>query len=355
MRKIEYLSPTSFSLWKKNKEEFYVRYLSEVRLPREPQNEPMALGSYVDGLLKNYLFERIYGKPGSVPGGEKFELDAIICAQVEEHNRIRVMDHAKYVFEQYKSSGALADLLTEVNRGSGVRMEFDLRGVVNGYRDSPKEMIFGNPENLTETGTSIKGNNDLGSTIASLTLLGKPDLSFVTHEGIHVVLDWKVNGYYSKYNTSPMKGYVRLRSSGSTLIGQHRGSHFGYLGGIMINIGDTLDSVNQDWGTQLSVYSWLTGAPVGSEEFIVGIHQMVCNGGPPNGKVLPSVKIAEHMMKVNGDYQIKLFNEMVECMEIINSGWIFREMSEQDSFDRCKMIDDMNIKGRDPFLEDLLR
>lgn len=364
MRIVEYLSPTSFSLWKKSKEDFYVRYLSEVRMPREPQTEPMALGAAVDGLLKNYLFERIYGDPSRVVGGERFGLEAIIEAQVEERNRDRIMPHAKYVFEQYRSSGALADLLTEVNKGSGVRMEFDLKGVVNGYRE-PSKTTFVYDANEFETS---KGGFDFGGlekeshpTIASLTLLGKPDLSFITADGVHVVLDWKVNGYYSKWNTSPMKGYCRLRTAGETIVQQHRGSYFGVVDGIMINIGDRLDDLNQDWATQLSVYSWLTGSPVGSEDFIVGIHQMVCNGGPPGlGRVLPNVKIAEHMGKVSEGYQIKIFNQMVEAMEIIESGWIFREMSEADSRERCKMIDQMNERalsgGRgDDFLEELLR
>lgn len=326
MRKLEYLSPTSFSLWKKDKEAFYIRYLSEQRAPREPQNEPMALGAYVDALIKNYLHERIYGKTED----DRFGIENIINAQVEEHNRERIRDHANYVFEQYRSSGALIDLMTEVSKGSGLRMEFDLKGVVNGYR------------------IGVEGK------LGSITLLGKPDLSFITHDGIHVILDWKVNGYFSKYNTSPLKGYVRLRTAGNTTHSMHRGSHYGYHGGIMINISNTLDELHQDWACQLACYSWLTGSPVGSEEFVVGIDQIIGNGGV-GGQVLPTIKVAEHRLKINGEYQKQLFNQMVECWETIQSGWIFRDMSENDSKNRCEMIDNMNQNGPDPFLEELLR
>lgn len=364
MRKLEYLSPTSFSCWKKNKEEFYVRYLSEVRVPREPQNEPMALGSAVDGLLKNYIFQCIYGEPGKVPGGEKYELETIIEAQVEEHNRIRIMDHAKYVFEQYRSSGALGDLMTEVSRGSGVRMEFDLKGTVSGYREGiEKNISTSEPTSISKnvvSGASDSSNS--GSPIRSLTLLGKPDLSFVTDQGLHIVLDWKVNGYFSKWNTSPMKGYVRLRSGGGVNLGMHKGSHFCTEKGVTINFSNYLNDLNEDWGCQMAVYNWLTGEPVGSEDFIVGIDQIVCNGGGVSGSggTLPTIKIAEHRLRINGEYQRKLFNQMIDCVETVASGWIFRDITETDSKERCKMIDESNMKmisgeSRDSFLEDLLR
>ncbi|KKK99128.1 hypothetical protein LCGC14_2635890, partial [marine sediment metagenome] len=83
MRIPEYLSPTSISLWQKDEELFYQRYLSENRLPREPQTQPMSIGSAFDAFCKSYLHEALFGK-GADPcysRGYLFE------EQVQEHNR----------------------------------------------------------------------------------------------------------------------------------------------------------------------------------------------------------------------------------------------------------------------------
>ncbi len=243
---------------------------------------------------------------------EKYKFTNIFESQVEKHNRDWALEHGKYAFEQYKASGALADLMLELSNSDGEpRFEFDVRGVVNGYREGVSEKIEG------------------------VTLLGKPDVSFTTKEGAHVVLDLKVNGYCSKYNTSPVAGYVRMRGAGKTSYGPHKDAFLMKEKGITINYATTFDVVKADWAQQLAIYSWLCGAPVGSD-FIIAIDQLVCNY---NKGGLPTIKVAEHRMRINSDWQKKLFNNIIDIWECCQDGWFFKDMSKEDSIERCKLLD----------------
>ncbi len=238
MRKVEYLSPSGISKYVDNKEDFYRMYLAEERAAREPQNQPMAIGSAFDAYVKSYLFESLFGKNNDV----RYDLRTLFEAQVEEQNREWAWSHGKYVFEQYKQSGVLGDLMFLLERADGKpRFEFEVRGVVNGYRDGLKK--------------------DFGEVV----LLGKPDVDFVTKEGNHCILDFKVNGYCSQYPKSPMTHYLRLRSAGRTDHGRHQKAVAYNINGMEVNCACFLESLELSWARQLAIYAWLTGNPVGSE------------------------------------------------------------------------------------------
>ncbi|GAF74341.1 unnamed protein product, partial [marine sediment metagenome] len=173
MRTPKYLSPTSVSLWQQDTELFYSRYLADNKLPRDPQTQPMSIGSSFDAYAKSYLHEKLYGKNVD----SRYNLRTLFEEQVSEHNRDWAWEHGKYVFDEYKRAGCFADLLLELGKAvAKPRFEFTI-----------------------------------SDEISNVPLLGKPDIFFINEEGARVVYDWKVNGYCSKSIKSPAKGYVKLR------------------------------------------------------------------------------------------------------------------------------------------------
>lgn len=301
MRIPEYLSPTSLNNWEKDPEEFYLQYLADQRPPRIPQTQPMAVGAAFDAYIKSYYHKVLFDKIEP-----QFQFETIFETQVEEHNRDWAREAGKYVFECYKTSGALADLLAELQKSeSEPRFEFTLQNEVNG-----------------------------------IPLLGKPDLYYIHKSGTPIILDWKVNGFCSKYPKSPNRGYLRIRdgwvgvpSRNANML--HKDAHPINHNGVIINIAEFLETIDKDWGTQLSTYAWLCGAEIGSE-FVVAIDQIVAK---PDIEDKPKLRIAEHRCLVSKEFQLKAIQRYSELWEIIHSGHIFRNLSVEESATRCSMLD----------------
>lgn len=306
MRTPKYLSPTSVHLHHQDLEEFYMRYLSEVRIPRFPQTKPMSIGSAFDAYVKSYLHRQLFGKGSS----NRFQLENIFEEQVEEHNRDWAWEHGQRVFEQYKSAGCLADLMLELNKSVGdPRFEFSIQDTVE---------------------------TDIGD----VPLLGKPDVFFINSEGARVVYDWKVNGYCAARITSPMKGYVKLRTRGDGqryTIKQHPRCVAINFKGIIINAAMFLEEGNPIWANQLAIYSWLLGEPVGSEEVIFGIDQIV---GPED-----QLRFASHRLRIRPDYHYHLIDRIKVIWDSILKGHIFREMTFDESKARCELLETVAQSG----------
>ena len=322
MKHIEYLSPTSIALFNEGVDKFYLQYLTEDRPPKMPQNYPMAIGSAFDAYAKSYLHGKLFGKGHS--DSNRFGLDAIFEAQVEPQNRDWARVQGKHAFEKYQASGALINLLTELQDAHGEpRFEFDLRGALNGYRDG------------------------IVRSVGDVILLGKPDLAFINRDGTHVVFDWKVSGWCSDYGVSPMQGYVSLRDEYGYNAGYHKKCVPAELGSLTINNMLLLNELDRKWAAQLSIYSWLLGEPIGGD-FVVAIDQMVCK---PTGGV-PSIRVAGHRLRINGEFQKSLFDQIESIWEIVHSDHIFRDMSLVDSQRRCQILDERNASmygpGSDP-------
>ena len=308
MRTIEYLSPSSISLWDENRDEFYYRYLADERPPRMPQTQAMSIGSAFDAYAKNYFHTCLFGKDHD----PRFDLTALIDAQVEPQHRDWATIHGKYAFEQYKSAGCTADLMLELRRAqSDPRFEFDAKGVINGYREG------------------------METNIAGVTLLGKPDVHFVNHAGTTVILDFKVNGYCSANGISPIPGYMRCRSAGATQHKMHKDCQPMMHRGMMINIAKYLEAQDKKWAQQLAIYAWLCGDPVGSD-FLVAIDQLACS---PTVGGLPSIRIAEHRTRVSANFQWQVFNKAAEIWETIHSDHLFRDLTKAQSKEKCESLD----------------
>lgn len=311
MRTPKYLSPTSLTIFNDDKIRYYLLYLAETKCPRDPQTEPMAIGSSFDAYVKNYLHEKLFG----VGNDPRFELRTLFEAQVEPAGRDKAWVAGRHVFEQYKLSGALTGMMAELNSSiTTPRFEFDLLGVVDHKREGVEKQLGGVP------------------------LLGKPDLFYTNKQNARVIHDWKVNGYYSNNGASPVSGYVRIREVGKPY-NAHKNTMPMMFKGMLINVAQTMDMVKQDWAQQLAVYMWLCGEEVGTQECIASIDQVVCR---PSGGVTPSIRFAEHRCKISKPFQLDVFQKAQEAWDIITSGHYFRDMTLEDSQKRCAMLDNFH-------------
>lgn len=312
MRIPKFISPSALSRFEKNLDEYYLNYLAENRPPRTPQTKPMAVGSAFDAFVKSYLHNALHGNYGD---NNEYSKDAIFESQVEEHNRDWAKEAGQHVFQRYCRSGALSDLMKELDTAIGPpRFEFDLHGKVNG-----------------------------------IPLLGKPDIYFTNEHGARVVFDWKVNGYCSKSAVSPAKGYIKVRDTWTSL--ERRASRYNgvshkdcvtqeYLG-LRINCAQNLEDCYSQWADQLSIYAWLLGEEVGSEELIIGIDQVVALEADSTGK--PFLRVANHRSKVSREYQTALLTRLQRLWSAITSGHIFGHLTREQNDKRCAELEEMAV------------
>lgn len=306
MKQREYISPSGINTWfSDGPEAFYLKYLADTKLENEPQTQPMSIGSAFDAYCKNYLYECLFGKDHS----PLFEFNTIFETQVEPHNRDWARVHGLRCFEDYTRSGALADLLSELEKATSTpRFEFTVQG-----------------------GITCKEFDTSG-----LVLLGKPDCYFHNKEKYPVVLDWKVNGWCSNFNKSPLPGYVKLRHCDGTTpkSSHHKDAVLSMKNGVLVNLKKRLEEAEESWAGQLSVYGWLCGEAVGSE-FLTCIDQLVCK--PTGG--FPIVRVAEHRTWVSSEFQLAYAKKAKEMWDIIHSDHIFRDLSFEESAVRCRTLD----------------
>lgn len=314
MRKIEYLSPTSINLYYSDPKEFYMRYLSVNKPPRPLQTRPMSVGSAFDSYVKSWLHERLFGK-GNDP---KFDLDNLFEAQVQVQNRDSAREAGKFIFEEYQKSGALTDLLLELQQSIGKpRFEIDLMGAVKGHREGVTQSISG------------------------VVFFGKPDLFFINKIGTPIILDFKVNGFYGRYNTQPMQGYLKLRDPATKVLGNHHRNCVPYIHrGTLINCATYLETLNNQWALQLSIYAWLLGCNVG-EDYIASIDQIICNGTERDVFDRPKIRVAEHRLRVHTDYQYVIFAKTQNLWDLTHSDHFFRDLSKEESQQQCLLLDEI--------------
>lgn len=307
MRKISYLSPTSLNLFRKDPKKFYRDYLADTRPVKMDQTGAMSVGSGFDAYVKSNLVKDLFGEATG-----RFDLETLLKEQVSPSNLKFAREAGRTVFESYVRSGAYGELILEMQQSSMVpRFEF-----------TAKERIAG--EGVLE---------DIGG----VPLLGKPDATFVDSGGNRCILDWKVNGYCSKSAVSPSPGYALCRDGNYLELSgknsrSHRTSHVDFVGsvgaGLRYNTAKGLEDTSPEWAVQLAIYGWLAGEPIGSN-FLTVIDQIACDNS--KGFEVPLIRVASHRAFVGKKFQEDLFRSAVAIWGIIESGWIFRDMTEDDS------------------------
>jgi hypothetical protein len=319
MRLPEYVSPSSLHKFESDKDEFYLKYLADVRAPRMKQTQPMAAGSAFDAFVKSFLHSKIFGHYGK---DDAYHPDKIFEDQVEEHNRDWARKAGPYIFKRYKDSGCLADIMLELGTSVGnPRFEFSIQDFIS-------------------------------TNIGDIPLLGKPDIYFTNNQGVRVILDWKVNGFCSKNATSPAKGYVRVRDTWFGSEGKasrnnnvaHPDATVGLFNGIRINQGMYLEECGPaglEWADQLAIYAWLLGEPVGSENVIVGIDQIVGGGNLYSDP--PKLRVANHRTRISHGFQNQLRDRLVYMWGCITDGHFYKNLTLEQSQAKCRQIEDLAV------------
>lgn len=297
MRVPKSLSPSAFGLWKRDTKEYTLKYLCDNKPPRSPQEMPAAVGSSFDAWVKAALHKDLFGKNVT----PEFQMPALFESQVEEHNRDRAWHYGLRCFENYVATGAYADLRTLLGTAKETpRFEFEVGGIIEG-----------------------------------IPLGGKPDCYFITANDIHVILDWKVKGYCSKWNASPSPLYGMCRDG----IGwpkpsrSHGTSHKGYVPidfhGIEIHAG-SLETSNPGYAVQLAIYGWLIGIPPDADNVVFGIDELVSKSRLEDN-LPPLLRIAQHRARISQEFQRQTLIELHDLWDCIQSGYIRQDLSREES------------------------
>lgn len=310
------MSPTSMSLFWSDRREYYLRYLAEDRPPKFIQTQPMSVGSAFDAYAKSHIHYVLFGNYGK---GSAFKFEKIFEQQVDKENRDWALIAGKDCWDQYQFAGALSDLIKVLQQSeTDPRFEFTVNGTVG-----------------------IEG------TERSVPLLGKPDIHITLVDidtgKVHVIIDWKVNGYCAMRAVSPVAGYVMCRDGWNPNRGPasrtnnraHKDAQVIEIAGHRCNLAKPMELVRTDWATQISTYAWLLGVPVG-DKFIAGIDQLACGPAEDGGRL---IRVAQHRNLVGSNFQHEALNKYVEAWEVINSDHLFRDMSREDSLAECEMLD----------------
>ena len=285
MRTIKYISPSSLSCFYQDREEFYLRYLAEIRVPKIPQSRPMAIGSAFDAFVKNYIMGALVGSAGIPP---EFQIENIFEAQVEPQNRDWALSHGERLFEAYRASGALANLMLELSAATELpRFEF-----------------------------TVECRVAHACCAGGIPLLGKPDAYCKLSDERGLIIDWKVNGYCSGSSPSPKPGYVRLLPSGK----QHKNAQCSRVSGIDCNIASTFETVDESWAAQTCIYLWVLGEPVGTKS-LVGIEQLCCAGG----EAATPLRVASHRSRIGVQFQAALMDRIATMWTAIQSGTVLSQ------------------------------
>lgn len=310
MREPKYLSPTSLRLWEKDREEFYKNYLSDNRPEWDLQSAPAAVGSAFDAFVKCALHADLFGNDGN----GVYDLRTLFESQVNnEELRTWAWEAGKYAFDCYWICGCYSELLRELEKSEeDPRFEFTLVGDV-----------------------------------AGVPVKGKPDLWY--KRGVQVVYDWKVQGYCSKHAQSPKKYYKSCRDCwGSGRAKPTRGGgdpkpHKGYkeIDYHGHKIGEHfMEEVDAGWADQIAIYSWLLGVEPGDDITVTGIDQLCCKPSPdPEADPSPLIRVAQHRCRISKGWQLELLDRLESCWAQIKTGYIFDDLSREESDARCEVLD----------------
>ncbi len=214
-KKREFLSPSCINSFYSNVEDWYKSYIMNV--PRMKQTPAMGLGSAFDAFVKWEICQAV----SDVIFPYK-SFDECYDDQVAPH--LNLKETAEKVFCGYVDAGMLKRVL----------------------RNKHGKLIQATMEVLI---TAKVGHNDI-------IVGGYPDFLGLYEDGTKIILDWKVNGYYSgrRVSTGKMPTYITGDLTGREHV--ERETDFSRTG----------------WGVQLDIYSLCTNINTGM------IHQFAFNG-----------------------------------------------------------------------------
>ena len=241
------LSYSSMTLWEKNPEEFYLRYLAEHPAPRLPQEPPMAVGSRFRRLRQGRPATTILFGTAVDP---QFAFEAIFESQVEPQCRDFALTAGQARLRRLQ---AVRRLRRTARAAEAVRRAAPLR-------------VQGRWHHCRRCRSPASRTAASCSTSAS--------------DCIHCILDWKVRGYCSSMPPARRKGYMLCRDGyqSDKPSKSHGTQHTNYLAynhrGLTINAG-YMEYCNDEYADQLCLYGWLLGEKPGDENVVGMIEEIV--------------------------------------------------------------------------------
>lgn len=236
-----YISPSSLMTWESDPEKWVVRYVTGVK---DQQNAAMAVGTVFDALIKSRLEGIFLGGKGE----EDWEKYAEGSLTITGEDKDLAIIAGQQTYEQYIKSPNYGECIRFIRTGN---WQIDLTG------DKTVTMPIGPQNQLVQ----IKVKPDM-----LLTKLS-PD---GTCQG--VVLDWKVNGYYSKAGASVANGWATKWAIPPSNKVDNRGKAAfldwfpGLATGLPIMDGAripfntaNMELVKEDWAVQIGIYGMCYG------------------------------------------------------------------------------------------------
>ena len=251
-KRSEFLSPSCINQFYYSLEDFYRNYI--LRRPRMKQTPAQGLGSAFDAHVKWEIRNRL-GKENVVFPFRSFKH----CYESQVAKHLNLMEPSEKIFRGYVDSGMFDRIMEHPNHGKLIKctMEVLVTADVDG-------VIVG----------------------------GYPDFLGLYEDNTRIILDWKVNGYYSARRVSTGKGpvYVCGDTTGREKL-----------------LSET-DYNSTGWGVQLGIYNLCTNIRIGM------IHQFAFNG-------IDSCRYAEFYGKISTDgldEKIKRVNEQLHAFTALD-------------------------------------
>lgn len=259
-KKLSYISPTSFMLWRENPIAFWLKYMAPPELKPLPfqQTPQMAVGNVFDTHIKYHL--------ASTVGRRDLPADML----------------EKTVDTRFLGRRGSPNKVDQLVLWEGLRAYW-------AYRESPALRL------MMEDIVKIEMTSEQVRMVGSVPIWGKPDAEIFRHKR-RVIPDWKVSGAFAHYIPSAEVGWAhrfveRMAEGESKWVDE--GPHHRSI--------EYLETLQEKWAIQLAMYSWLLGDTPGSECFGQIDKVLLLEKG---------VEVYVYKTTVGRDFQLRIYEEM---------------------------------------------
>jgi len=265
----------------------------------------MAFGSAFDSFVKHALVRHLYGEQ-AVQRGEPYHLETLFASTVDPEQQAWAWETGKWAFSKYQEFGAFDALLSEM-------------------KDAKSLPKF--EDNLNATITLPSGTQ--------IPLHGYPDGWYRNAEDQLIILDWKCNGYKAKSNISPRKHYILQRPK----LTPYKTATVKEFNGITINEGICFSEVSPEWATQILLYSWMLGEPVGHSPVVAQIDQILLKPSKTEQEILtPGCRIVTYRSLILEEFQQKVISQLEDVWKAVQRGSIYLNMDEEEAHQRVQQM-----------------
>jgi len=284
------LSYSGFNSFWNYPQEFALRYLMPVPVPRTKTTKPMCIGTGFDAWVKFHLNK-------DLDLGLDHLTYELQTTNIPDDLRIWTEQEGHGLFKLYKEQGAYGDLLTLLEGADAVIMEEHFERLL-----------------------------DLGEG-RSIKLHGYPDLVFLKWDRWFVI-DWKVNGFCSKWGVSPAPGFWRSRPSDK----HHKTYSKGMVGDFEFNDAKCFSNWHKDWPTQLLFYHWMVNQkPL--DRLYVGVEQLACS---PKG-----IRSVSHRGALSPHFELEVKEKLIKFLTAIEKDHIFTDLTLEQSQEKMQELTSM--------------